>query len=92
MLEGLVVFLTDRAEGGRVSVPPGDMSSKMAGSCTHLMNAAAYGTWKAGKGVRNEGEAVRIREGHRRTCVQPVGEKGLYQRSSEGLVGGGGFS
>jgi len=42
MLEGLIVFLTERAEGAGVSVLPGDMSSKVAGICAHLMNAAAY--------------------------------------------------
>ena len=75
MLEGLIVFLTERAEGARVSVPSGDMSSKVAVTCAHLMNAAAYKPWEASKGVRSEAGTVRIREGHRRTCVQPVSGK-----------------
>jgi len=75
MLEGLIVFLTERAEGARVSVPPGDMSSKVAGTCAHLMNAAAYKPWKASKGVRSVAGTVQVREGHRRTCAQPVGER-----------------
>ena len=75
MLEGLIVFLTERAEGTRVSVPPGDMSSKVAGTCAHLMNAAAYKPRETSKGVRREAGAVLVRQGHRQTCVQPVGEK-----------------
>jgi len=75
MLEGLFVFLTERAEGVRVAVPLGDMGSKVAGTCAHLMNTAAYIPWKASKGVRREAGTVRIREGHWRTCGQPVGEK-----------------
>jgi len=42
VLEGLIVFLTERAEGAGVPVPPGDMRSKVAGTCTHLVNAATY--------------------------------------------------
>jgi len=78
MLEGLIVFLMERAEGARVSVPPGDMSSKVAGTCADLMNAATYKLWKASESVRSETGTVWIGEGHRRTCVQPVGEKRLY--------------
>ena len=36
MLEGLILFLKERQEGARISVPPGDMGSKVAGTCTHL--------------------------------------------------------
>ena len=75
MLEGLIIFLTEQAEGVRVSGSPGDMSSKVAGTCAHLMNAAAYKPWKGSKRVRHEAGTVRIGEGHQRTCVQPVGEK-----------------
>jgi len=75
MLEGLFVFLTERAEGVGVSVPQGDMGSKVAGTCVYLMNAAAYKPWKASKGVRSEAGTVGIRDGYRRTCVQPVGER-----------------
>jgi len=75
MLEGLVVFLTEWAEGAGIFVPPGGMCCKVASTCAHLMNMATYKPWKASEGVRSEGGTVRIREGHRRTCVQPVGEK-----------------
>jgi len=75
MLEGHIVFLTKRAEGARVSVPRGEKSSKVPGTCAHLMNAAAYKPWKASKGVWSEARTVRVREGHWRTCAQPVGEK-----------------
>ena len=75
ILERLIVFLTERGEGTRVSVPQGDMSSKVAGTCAHLMNAAAYKPWKARKGVRSEAGTVGVRERHRRTCAQQVGDK-----------------
>jgi len=42
MLEGHIVLLTERAEGARVYVPPGDMCSKVASTCAHLINAATY--------------------------------------------------
>jgi len=73
ILEGLIVFLTEWAEGARVSVSPGDMCGNVASTCAHLMNAATIKLWKASEGVRSEACTVRIREGHRRTCVQPVG-------------------
>jgi len=75
MLEGLIVFLTEWAEGARVSVPPGNVCSRLGRTCAHLMNAATYKPFKASEGVRSETRTVRIREVHRRTCVQPVGEK-----------------
>jgi len=31
VFEGLIVFLTERAEGAGVPVPPGDMCGKVAG-------------------------------------------------------------
>ena len=75
MLEGVIVFLTERAHGARVSVPPGDMCSKVASTCAHLMNVATYKPWKASEAMRSEAGTVRIREGHWRTCIQPVSEK-----------------
>jgi len=92
VLEGLIIFLTERAEVARVSVPPGDMCSKVAITSADLMNAATNKPCMAREGRRSETGAVRIRERHRRTYVQPVGQKRLYQRSSEGLVGSGVFS
>jgi len=32
VLEVLIVFLTERAEGAEVAVPPGDMCGKVAGT------------------------------------------------------------
>jgi len=50
-LEGLIVFLTKRVEGAGVPVSPGDMCGMVAGTCTHLVNAATYKSSKASKGV-----------------------------------------
>jgi len=47
MLEGLIVFLTEGAKGAGISGPPGDVCSKVARTCTHLMNTATYELWKA---------------------------------------------
>ena len=60
VLEGLIVFLTERAEGAGVPVPPGDMCGKVAGTCTHLVNAATYKPRKASKGVGGEAGTIRI--------------------------------
>jgi len=60
VLEGLIVFLTQRAEGTRVSVRPGDMGSKVAGTCPHLVNAATYKPRKASEGIRSEAGTVEI--------------------------------
>jgi len=60
VLEGLIIFLTERAEGARISVPPGDMGSKVAGTCAHLVNVATYKTRKASKGMRSEASTVKI--------------------------------
>jgi len=60
MLEGLIVFLTERAESAGISISPGDMGSKVAGTCSHLMDAATYKQWKASKGVSSEAGTVRI--------------------------------
>jgi len=40
VLEGLIVFLTEWAEGAGVPVAPGDMCGKVSGTCTHLVYAA----------------------------------------------------
>jgi len=60
VLEGLVVFLTERAEGAGIPVPPGDMCGKVASTCTHVVNVATYKLWKASKGMGSEGGTVRI--------------------------------
>jgi len=60
VLEGLIVFLAERAEGASISVPPGDMGRKVAGSCAHLVNAAAYKPGKASEGVRSEAGTVKV--------------------------------
>ena len=75
VLGGLIVFLTEWAEGARISVPPGDICSKGAGTCAHLVNTATYKPEKASKGMRSEAGTVRIRTGYWRTNVQPVGEE-----------------
>jgi len=41
VLEGLIVFLAERNKRARIPCPPGDMSSKVAGTSAHLVNAAA---------------------------------------------------
>jgi len=69
VLEGLIVFLTERAEGAGVPTPPGDMCGKVAGTCTHLVNAATYKSREASKGMGSEAGTIRIREGHWRTQV-----------------------
>jgi len=60
VLEGLIVFLTEMAEGARFSVPPGDMTSKVAATCVHLVNAATHKPGKASEGVRSEPGTVNI--------------------------------
>jgi len=61
VLQGLIVFLAERAEGARVSIPPGVTGSKVAGMCAHLVNAAAYKPRQAGEGVRSETGTVQVR-------------------------------
>jgi len=51
MLEGLIVFLTERAEGAGVPVPPGDMCGKVACTGTQLVNTATYKSRKGSNGV-----------------------------------------
>jgi len=60
VLEGLVVFLAEKAEGAGISIPPGDMSSKMAGTCSHLVNSAACKPRKASEGVRSKAGTVEV--------------------------------
>ena len=60
VLEGLIIFLTERAEGAGVPVPPGDMRGKVAGTSTHLVNAATYKSRKASKGVGSEAGTIRV--------------------------------
>ena len=69
VLEGLIVFLTEWVEGAGVPVPSGDMCGKVAGTCTHLVNAATYTPRKASKGMGSEAGTIRIGEWHWRTCV-----------------------
>jgi len=75
VLEGLIVFLTERAEGAGVPTPSGDMCGKIAGACRHLVNAAAYKSREASKGVGSVAGTIRIREGLWGTQVQPVSEE-----------------
>jgi len=75
VLEGLIVFLTERAEGGGVPTPAGDMCGKVAGTCACLVNAATYKAREASKGMGSEAGTVRIRESHWRTQVWPVREE-----------------
>jgi len=58
--EGLIVFLAERAEGARITIPPGDMGSKVAGTFVHLVNTAAYKMGKASEGVRSEAGTVQV--------------------------------
>jgi len=60
VLEGLVVFLAERAEGVGISIPLGDMSSKATGTCVHLVNAAAYKPRKAREGMRSKACPVEV--------------------------------
>jgi len=60
VFEGLVVFLAERAEGARISIPPGDMSSKVAGTCAHLVNTATYKPRKASEGVGSKSGTVEV--------------------------------
>jgi len=69
VLEGLVAFLTERAECARVPAPPGYMCGKVAGTRPHLVNAATYESRKASKGMGSETGTIRIREGIWRTQV-----------------------
>jgi len=69
MLEGLIVFLTERAEGAGVPVPPGGRCGKVAGTCTHLVNAATYKSRKASKGMGIVAGTIRIGRGHWWTYV-----------------------
>jgi len=59
-MAGLIVFLTERAKGAGVTILPGDVGSKVASTCAHLVNAATYKTRKASKGVRSETGTVHI--------------------------------
>jgi len=69
VLEGLIVFLTERAEGAGVPVPPGYMCGKVAGTRTHLVYAATDKLRKACKGMGSEAGIIRIGRGHRWTYV-----------------------
>jgi len=60
MLEGLVVYLAEWAEGARISIAPGDMSSKVAGTCAHQVNAATYTLWKASEGMSSKAGTVEV--------------------------------
>jgi len=69
VLEGLIAFLTERTESAGVPAPPGYMRSKVAGTRTHLVNAATYKLRKASKGMLSEPGTIRIRGGYWRTQV-----------------------
>jgi len=75
VLEGLIIFLAERAEGARITVPPGDMGSKVAGTCAHLVNVATYKLEKASEGVRSEAGTVQVCQRYGRAYVKPVGEE-----------------
>jgi len=75
VLKGLIAFLTERAEGAGVPIPPGGMCGKVAGTCTHLVNAATYKSRKASKGVGSEAGTIRIGRGQWWTYVKPVAEE-----------------
>jgi len=60
VFEGVIVFLTERADGAGVPAPPGDMCAKVAGTCTHQVNAATYKSRKASEGVGSEAGTIRI--------------------------------
>jgi hypothetical protein len=75
VLEGLIVFLTERAEGAGVPVPPGNMRGKVAGTRTHLVYAATYKSRKASKGMGSKAGTIRVVGGHRWTYVQPVSKE-----------------
>jgi len=69
VLEGLIVFLTERAEGAGVPIPPGYVCGKVAGTCMHLVYAATYKLRKASKGMGSEAGTIRIGRGHWWTYV-----------------------
>jgi len=75
VLEGLIAFLTERAECAGVPAPPGNMCGKVAGTRTHMVNAATYKMRKASKGMGSETGTIRVVRGHRWTYVQPVSEE-----------------
>jgi len=60
MMEGLVVFLTERAKGAGVSALPGDVSSLLASTCADLANATTYKLRKPCKGMRNERDTILV--------------------------------
>jgi len=60
VFQGLVLFLAERAEGAGISIAPGDISSKVAGTCAHLVNAATYKPRKASEGVRSKAGTVEV--------------------------------
>jgi len=69
VLEGLIAFLKERAEYAGVPAPLGIMRGKVAGTRTHLVNAATYKSRKASKGLGSEASTIRIQERHWRTQV-----------------------
>ena len=54
MEERLFLFLTEGAERVSITVFPGDMCSKVADVCGHLVETAIYQMWEAGKGMQYE--------------------------------------
>jgi len=75
VLEGLIVFLTERTDGAGVPVPPGYMCGKVAGTSTHLIYAATYKSRKASKGMGSEAGTIRVVRGHRWAYIQPLCEE-----------------
>jgi len=68
MLEELMVFLAETAESARISIPPGDMGSKVASTCAHLVNTATYKTRKTSEGMWREAGSVKVSRGNWRAC------------------------
>jgi len=87
MMKGLIVFLRERAKGARVSVPPGGMGSKMAGTSGHLVNTTRNKVGEASKSVSSETGTLRVGSWYRRAQLEPTGKKKLFPGSSKGLVG-----
>jgi len=69
VLEGLIIFNRERAEGAGLPVDPGYMCGKVAGTRTHLVYAGTYKLNKASKGRGSEAGTIRIGRGHWLTYV-----------------------
>ena len=65
MLEGLFVFLTQRAQRRLKTVSPGEMGSKVASTRAHLVNASANETGKSCESVGSEASIEEVEGGRR---------------------------